>query len=50
MLTLGLPGTGLSYREPIGRGRQPSEEEGSFVGAVIFIVIGLFVLKWLAGL
>ena len=50
MMTIGLPGTGLSYREPIGRGRQPSQEEGSFVGAVIFIIIGLFVLKWLAGL
>lgn len=49
MLTLGLPGSGLSYRQPIGRGRRVTQTESSIGHQVMAVVIFLLVAWWFFG-
>jgi len=49
MMTFSLPGSGLSYRQPIGWGRKPSEAEGGTMSIIIIVFIVICVAMWLAG-
>jgi hypothetical protein len=51
MMTIGLPGSGLSYRQSLGRGRKiPATEPGlSFLPMAMIIVIWVFVVAWFLG-
>ena len=47
MLTLGLPGSGLSYRQPLGRGRRRTTSGYDLISVLLgWLIIGA-VLYWL---
>jgi hypothetical protein len=54
MFTVGLPGSGLSYRQPVGRPRGGGRSRGGngvpFYQQIIYVIIGLSVLAALGAL
>jgi hypothetical protein len=49
-ITVGLPGSGLSYTEtlPRGRGRSSASPVATLIGGLIGLAIGFAILAWIA--